>query len=33
MKRLLFVDTNIWLDFYRVRTEAGVALLDQAEMN
>lgn len=24
---LLFVDTNIWLDFYRVRSEAGIALL------
>jgi len=31
MKQLLFVDTNIWLDFYRVRTEAGVALLDHLD--
>lgn len=27
IKKLLFVDTNIWLDFYRARTEAGLALL------
>jgi hypothetical protein len=26
-KQLLFVDTNIWLDFYRSRTEAGLSLL------
>ena len=25
--RLLFVNTNIWLDFYRARTDAGLALL------
>lgn len=25
--QLLFVDTNIWLDFYRSRTEAGISLL------
>jgi predicted nucleic acid-binding protein len=31
MKRLLFVDTNIWLDFYRVRTEAGLALLNHLD--
>jgi hypothetical protein len=31
MKQLLFVDTNIWLDFYRVRTEAGIALLDHLD--
>ncbi|WP_076097996.1 PIN domain-containing protein [Chromobacterium subtsugae] len=29
--RLLFVDTNIWLDFYRARTEAGLTLLDHLE--
>ena len=27
MKRLLFVDTNILLDFYRSRTEAGLSLV------
>ena len=26
-KKLLFVDTNIWLDFYRARSEAGLSLL------
>lgn len=31
MKRLLFIDTNIWLDFYRVRNETGLALLKHAE--
>lgn len=31
MKKLLFVDTNIWLDFYRARTEAGVGLLDHLD--
>lgn len=31
IKKLLFVDTNIWLDFYRARTEAGLALLDHLE--
>lgn len=29
--RLLFVDTNIWLDFYRSRTDAGLSLLDHLE--
>jgi hypothetical protein len=29
--KLLFVDTNIWLDFYRARTEAGLALLRHLE--
>lgn len=28
---LLFVDTNIWLDFYRARTEAGLALLSHLD--
>jgi hypothetical protein len=28
---LLFVDTNIWLDFYRVRSEAGIALLNHLD--
>lgn len=27
VKKLLFVDTNIWLDFYRARTDAGLSLL------
>lgn len=31
MKKLLFIDTNIWLDFYRARNETGLALLDHAE--
>lgn len=31
IKKLLFVDTNIWLDFYRTRTEAGLALLQHVE--
>jgi predicted nucleic acid-binding protein len=31
-KRLLFVDTNIWLDFYRARTDAGLALLEHLDV-
>ncbi len=31
MKKLLFIDTNIWLDFYRARNETGLALLAHAE--
>ena len=31
IKKLLFVDTNIWLDFYRARTEAGLQLLKHLE--
>ncbi|MEW5903038.1 MAG: PIN domain-containing protein [Pseudomonadota bacterium] len=31
IKKLIFVDTNIWLDFYRARTEAGLTLLDHLE--
>ena len=31
VQKLLFVDTNIWLDFYRARTEAGLALLTHLE--
>jgi hypothetical protein len=27
VKKLLFVDANIWLDFYRTRTDAGMSLL------
>jgi hypothetical protein len=30
-KKLLFVDTNIWLDFYRARQEAGLKLLEKTE--
>lgn len=28
---LLFIDTNIWLDFYRARNETGLQLLKRAE--
>ena len=31
MQKLLFIDTNIWLDFYRARNETGLALLNHAE--
>jgi PIN domain len=31
MRKLLFVDTNIWLDFYRVRNDAAIKLLDHVE--
>lgn len=31
IKNLRFVDTNIWLDFYRARKDAGLALLAHAE--
>jgi hypothetical protein len=31
IKKLLFIDTNIWLDFYRSRTEAGLSLLSHVE--
>ena len=31
VKKLLFVDTNIWLDPYRSRTEAGLLLLEHLE--
>ncbi|MEW5863516.1 MAG: PIN domain-containing protein [Pseudomonadota bacterium] len=31
IKKLLFIDTNIWLDFYRARNDAGLALLNHAE--
>jgi hypothetical protein len=31
LKKLLFVDTNIWLDFYRARNEAYIGLLDRLE--
>jgi predicted nucleic acid-binding protein len=27
-RTLLFIDTNIWLDFYRSETEAGIRLLE-----
>ena len=30
-KPILFVDTNIWLDFYRARTEAGLKLLNHLD--
>lgn len=30
-RKLIFVDTNIWLDFYRARSEAGLKLLDHLE--
>jgi predicted nucleic acid-binding protein len=31
IQKLLFVDTNIWLDFYRVKNEAALSLLEHAE--
>ena len=31
IKSLLFIDTNIWLDFYRVRNQTGLKLLGHAE--
>jgi predicted nucleic acid-binding protein len=31
LQKLLFIDTNIWLDFYRARNETGLKLLDHAE--
>ena len=31
IKKLLFIDTNIWLDFYRARSDAGMKLLGHAE--
>ncbi len=31
IKKLLFIDTNIWLDFYRARNDAGLSLLRHAE--
>ena len=31
LKKLLFVDANIWLDFYRARNDAGLTLLGHVE--
>ncbi len=31
IQQLLFVDANIWLDFYRARSEAGLSLLKHLE--
>jgi len=31
IRKLLFIDTNIWLDFYRSRNETGLALLTHVE--
>jgi hypothetical protein len=31
VQKLLFIDTNIWLDFYRARSDAGLTLLERAE--
>ncbi len=31
IEKLLFVDANIWLDFYRARTDAGLKLLGHLE--
>lgn len=31
LQKLLFVDANIWLDFYRSRNETGLALLNHLE--
>jgi hypothetical protein len=30
-EKLLFIDTNIWLDFYRARKDAGLRLLKSVE--
>ena len=31
VQKLLFVDTNIWLDFYRAQNEAYLGLLEKVE--
>ena len=31
IQKLLFVDTNVWLDFYRAQNEAYIGLLDKVE--
>jgi hypothetical protein len=31
IQKLLFIDTNVWLDFYRVRNEVGLSLLAHSE--
>ena len=31
IRKLQFVDANIWLDFYRARTEAALSLLKHLE--
>lgn len=31
IQKLLFIDTNIWLDFYRAQNEAYIGLLDKVE--
>src|SRR5690242_407510 len=31
LQKLLFVDTNIWLDFYRARNDTGLSLLHRLE--
>lgn len=31
IKKLLFVDTNIWLDFYRARNDAYLTLIEKVE--
>jgi hypothetical protein len=31
LQKLLFVDTNIWLDFYRARNDTGLTLLHHLE--
>ncbi len=31
MRKLLFIDTNIWLDFYRSKNDATIALLEHVE--
>lgn len=30
-EKLLFIDTNIWLGFYRARNDTGLKLLKQVE--
>jgi len=27
-EKLLFIDTNVWLDFYRAQNDAGLKLLN-----
>ena len=31
LPNLLFIDTNVWLDFYRARNETGLQLLSHVE--
>jgi len=31
LRKLLFIDTNVWLDFYRAQNDAFMGLLEHAE--